>query len=124
MSAPSPGDACRGVERPAGGAPQSYLAVCGTDRDSDIGSQHDCECRSQFNSESTVEEEGGERQRDILHCHVWDFAADGSLSIHIKHSRTFNSFFQVCSTRKGKENMVITHSLFTTQNRDSMFMRS
>ncbi len=63
MSSLSPGSAWRGVERPAGGggATQSYLAVCGTDRDSDIGSQHDCECRSQFNSESTVEE-GGERR--------------------------------------------------------------
>lgn len=55
----------------AGGATRSYLAVCGTDRDSDIGSQHDCECRSQFNSESTVEggREGDRRgQRDSLHC--------------------------------------------------------
>lgn len=46
---------------------QSYLAVCGTDRDSDIGSQHHCECRSQFNSESTVEEEegrGGEEEEE------------------------------------------------------------
>lgn len=103
MSAPSPGDACRGVERPAGGAPQSYLAVCGTDRDSDIGSQHDCECRSQFNSESTVEEEAGERQRDILHCHVWDFAADGSLSIHIKHRKHSTAFSKYAQQGKGKK---------------------
>lgn len=64
MSSSSPGNVWRGVERPVGGGggpAQSYLAVCGTDRDSDIGSQHDCECRSQFNSESTVEE-GGERR--------------------------------------------------------------
>lgn len=74
MSSLAPGNACRGGERPGGGAAQSYLAVCGTDRDSDIGSQHDCECRSQFNSESTVEEggEGGWGQRDIFHCNVWD----------------------------------------------------
>lgn len=41
--------------------------MCGTDRDSDIGSQHHCECRSQFNSESTVEEEegrGGEEEEE------------------------------------------------------------
>lgn len=49
------------MRRPSAGAAQSYLAVGGTDRDSDIGSQHDCECRSQFNSESTVEGEGGGR---------------------------------------------------------------
>lgn len=53
--------------RPSGGAAQSYLAVGGTDRDSDIGSQHDCECRSQFNSESTVGG-GEERRKDISHC--------------------------------------------------------
>lgn len=49
------------MRRPSAGAAQSYLAVGGTDRDSDIGSQHDCECRSQFNSESTVEGGGGGR---------------------------------------------------------------
>lgn len=76
MSSLSPVNACRGVERPVwGGAARSYLAVCGTDRDSDIGSQHDCECRSQFNSESTVKEGKGRgeeegEQRDILHCTV------------------------------------------------------
>lgn len=42
------------------GAIQSYLAVRGTDRDSDIGSEHDSECRGQLNSESTVEGKAGE----------------------------------------------------------------
>jgi len=74
--------------------------VCGTDRDSDIGSQHDCDCRSQFNSEPTVEVGRGEGrwgQRDILHCNVWDGAAGGSItSIHINHSRTFNTSLNVC----------------------------
>lgn len=56
--------------------------MCGTDRDSDIGSEHDCECRSQFNSESTVEgREGGREQRDILHCDVLDVAHDGTISL-------------------------------------------
>lgn len=58
---PVKGGGERGVRKPSAGAAQSYLAVGGTDRDSDIGSQHDCECRSQFNSESTVEGGGGER---------------------------------------------------------------
>lgn len=49
------------MRKPSAGTAQSYLAVGGTDRDSDIGSQHDCECRSQFNSESTVGGGGGER---------------------------------------------------------------
>lgn len=51
------------MRRPSAGAAQSYLAVGGTDRDSDIGSQHDCECRSQFNSESTVEGGRGTAKR-------------------------------------------------------------
>lgn len=61
--------------------------MCGTDRDSDIGSEHDCDCRSQFNSESTVEgregrgREGGREQRDILHCDVLDVAHDGTISL-------------------------------------------
>jgi len=41
------------------GAARSYLAVRGTDRDSDIGSKHHCECRGQFNRESTVKGRGG-----------------------------------------------------------------
>lgn len=62
----------RGAEGPAGRAARSYLAVCGTDRDSDIGGQHDCEGRGQFNSETTVEEGGGRgerkrKQKDIFH---------------------------------------------------------
>lgn len=44
-----------------GGRAGSYLAVCGTDWDADVGSQHHCECRGQFNSESTVE--GGGKRR-------------------------------------------------------------
>lgn len=72
---PAKGGREGGVRRPSAGAAQSYLAVGGTDRDSDIGSQHDCECRSQFNSESTVEGGGGrgeERRKDISHCSAWE----------------------------------------------------
>lgn len=71
------------------GAARSYLAVCGTDRDSDIGSQHDCDCRSQFNSESTVKgegrgeegvQEGGVKRHHSLYC-LGD-AADGTMFQH------------------------------------------
>lgn len=86
-----------------GGRAGSYLAVCGTDWDADVGSQHHCECRGQFNSESTVEgggkRRGGEEeegvvwgrgrvggQRDIVHCIVLEVLLMARpVSIRIDH---------------------------------------
>lgn len=87
---PPPLDGCRVEWRASRRPTRSYLAVCGTDRDSDIGSQHDCECRRQFNSESTVEE-GGERSKETFFIVMTgEVAADGNglATVHVSRGRT------------------------------------
>lgn len=43
----------------------AYLAVCGTDRESDIGGEHNSECGSQLNSEPTAERHKPHGQSEI-----------------------------------------------------------